>query len=164
MFQVKWTEPQDDQLKMLWADGWSAGKIAKKIGQGTRNAVIGRAHRLGLANKQGPKRVPKVSLRHYKPSSLASRAMPRIPSKRNWRVAQMVEQATVNRPVAGSIPALPANPITIIELNGQTCRWPFGDPATTEFFYCGDPIACEGKVYCAMHCLMAYLPPRARAA
>lgn len=166
MFQVKWTESQDDQLKALWADGWSAGKIAAAIGQGTRNAVIGRAHRMGLANKQGPKRVPKVSLR-YNPSSLASRGSP--PRAPRVRVPQPVR-------IAGSFPLLgreaaktqrpfiQSNPLTILDLTDSHCHWPLGDPATPEFLYCGDPIACEGKVYCAEHCAIAYLPPRARAA
>jgi GcrA cell cycle regulator len=165
MFQVKWTESQDDQMKALWTEGWSAGKIAEAIGQGTRNAIIGRAHRLGLANKQGPKRVPKISLRPYNPSSLASRVVP-LPRMRVPRPAYPRDNTPLPGIGGGNglAPFIPPNPITIIELTDRHCHWPIGDPATPEFRYCGYPIACEGKVYCAEHCAIAYLPPRARAA
>src|SRR6201982_2043380 len=153
-YQMGWTDERVELLKTLWADGLSASQIAAELGGITRNAVIGKVHRLGLSG------------RAKSPSSSAPRA--RKPRSHMMRVQRAMSRGNTALALAYEMdqepePELIENIIpigqrrTLLELNEDTCRWPIGDPATTEFFFCGGK-ALEGLPYCSYHSRAAYSP------
>ena len=129
-----WSEDRIERLKQLWAEGLSASKIAADLGGITRNAVIGKANRLELPGRQRPRsiRVPKL------PSGRSPygrvRALPRKPD------APAFDSAAVK---------------TLLELAENSCRWPLGDPRTTEFRFCGGDRRDRFSPYCAGHMRLA---------
>ena len=166
---MAWTDEIVEQLKQHWIDGKSASQIASLLGNGvTRNAVIGKVHRLGLAG------------RAKTPSSGASRPSRRMAPPPAHRVAgprlnsaapRMMRGATalafapqalseLEQPEFESVVVPMSLRVTIIELKEAMCRWPLGDPATSEFRYCGSPTACGP--YCAYHGGLAYQPAQER--
>jgi GcrA cell cycle regulator len=155
---MTWTDERVELLKKLWADGLSASQIAGELGGITRNAVIGKVHRLGLSG------------RAKSPSSSAPRArkprshMLRVsrPSMRgNTALALAYETEAELEPefVDEVIPVEQRR--TLLQLNEDTCRWPVGDPSSAEFFFCGGkPVT--SLPYCAHHCRVAYQPANDR--
>jgi len=138
-----WTAVRIALLNKLVGDGLSAGQIAEELGGITRNAVIGKARRLGIgfcATNPGGR--PK--------SGRKPRAHPFVERK--------VKHTHFPPAPAVDLPLEPvANPVTLMQLTDETCRWPVaGDGATTMF--CGAMPAC-GHAYCAGHCRMAYTRP-----
>jgi len=135
---MTWTDERVETLKKLWAEGLSASQIAAALGGVTRNAVIGKVHRLGLSG------------RAKAPSSAAPR--PRKPRVHSHMLR-------VSRP------SIRGNPLgqrrTLLELTEETCRWPIGDPGQPDFFFCGGQ-TITGLPYCAYHSRVAYQPPNMR--
>ncbi len=140
-----WTEERVAILKKLWLEGLSASQIAKQLGGVTRNAVIGKVHRLGLSGRATPSQPPRPVYKAPRPA----------------------------RPVAGTTLAprriLPASPephpvyyveepgsATVLTLGAHMCKWPIGDPASDGFTFCGRRIG-EGS-YCQEHARVAYQP------
>lgn len=138
-----WTEERVEQLKTLWSEGHSASQIARLLGGVTRNAVIGKVHRLGLAGRANPSRSER----------------PRMPtvSKPAVRVAQPAPAVVEEDPVTlddGSF-------ATVLTVNNAMCRWPIGDPSEGDFHFCGrKPKA--GSPYCEAHARKAYQPQQPR--
>ena len=132
---MAWTEDRVETLKTLWNEGLSASQIAGRLGGVTRNAVIGKVHRLGLSGRAAP----------AKPKAVQPKA--EAPPVRE-RVVQM-DPATF----AGSGP-------TVSSIGANECKWPIGDPATEDFHFCGQG-AAGGKPYCAYHSQLAFQPSRA---
>lgn len=158
---MTWTDERVEQLKKLWSDGLSASQIAAELGGITRNAVIGKVHRLGLS---GRTKAPSSSApRQRKPRATHMLRVSRPAVRGNTALAQAfaydyemdVEPAQVENVV----------PIgqrrTLLELNEQTCKWPIGDPATDDFWFCGLP-SLPGKPYCEAHVGVAFQPMSAR--
>lgn len=134
-----WTDERVEQLKALWTEGLSASQIARVLGGVTRNAVIGKVHRLGLAGRAGPTRSERP--RHTSSHRSVARTQP-------------VERETVEEdPVVledGSF-------VTVLNVSDRMCRWPIGDPAEGEFHFCGHKPK-EGSPYCEAHARKAYQP------
>lgn len=155
-----WTKERVELLKRLWSDGRSASQIAAEIGGVSRNAVIGKVHRLGLAGRvaKGNGTAPAGSRR---PRSEAETLLPvvEVPSViAPEPPALAVVQAT---PPVATV-ALPESArVTIMELRDFMCRWPMGDPSTPDFRFCGDR-AITGLPYCAHHSRIAYQPAAER--
>src|ERR1700728_4515784 len=107
---MSWTDERVELLKKLWSDGLSASQIAAELGGITRNAVIGKVHRLGLSGRavRG-----NTALAH----------------------AYDIEAEAEPELIDNIIPI--GQRRTILELNEQTCHWPVGDPGSSEFFFCG---------------------------
>jgi len=153
-----WTEERVEQLKKLWLDGLSASQIAAEIGNVTRNAVIGKIHRLGLSGRGKTKAAAPV--RGRKPA--------RAPS-----APTSIPQPSAPTPVAVAPAPLPIDPaplvkfddvvvpisecVTIMELRESMCRWPMGDPTKPEFRFCGAR-SVTGLPYCTHHARIAYQP------
>ena len=154
---MTWTDERVELLKKLWADGLSASQIAGELGGITRNAVIGKVHRLGLSG------------RAKSPSSSAPRA--RKPRSHMLRVSRASLRGNTALALAYEMEPEPVEqydnviPIgqrrTLLELTENTCRWPIGDPASSEFFFCGGP-PITGLPYCAHHSRIAYQPATER--
>lgn len=135
-----WTQDRVGALKKLWLEGQSATQVAKQLGGGvTRNAVIAKVHRLGLSGRPEPSMPARASLSSFRPPDLK-------------RVAA--------QPVVPPAPP-PVVPGTVVvsTLGAHMCKWPIGDPSTTEFSFCG---RSTDFIYCLEHAKVAYQPPTKR--
>jgi GcrA cell cycle regulator len=162
---MTWTEERIDLLKKLWGEGVSASQIAAELGSDvSRNAVISKAHRLGLVHgtakvastprTQKPSRPPEPPAPTEPPAQQDPAPVPRTASERPARQPEVIAA-----PVQVVVP--PPEGVTIMELREFMCRWPLGDPTTPEFRYCGAR-AAEGLPYCSHHAQVAYQPAAER--
>ena len=151
---MAWTEDRVEILTKLWAEGLSASQIAKRLGGVTRNAVIGKVHRLGLSGRAKPSRPKTVSKTRSAPKRTA--AKPRAPRK-----PAPVVQAPPPPPPVEAKPLPNGEYATILTIRDHMCKWPIGDPAASDFRFCGRRIK-EGEPYCEAHCNVAYQPSRRR--
>lgn len=148
-----WTEDRVGTLKKLWLEGQSASQIAKQLGGGvTRNAVIGKVHRLGLSGRATPSQPARTTFRPARPRPEAVTRAPSAP--RRIEAAQPRPAA----PAPSAPPPMPDLPgtATVMTLGAHMCKWPIGDPSSREFSFCGRR-ASEG-VYCVEHARVAYQP------
>jgi len=152
---MSWTNDRVDTLTKLWNDGESASTIARRLGEVTRNAVIGKVHRLGLAGRTNQSRKrnaarPRALFPAHSPSRKI-RSEPR--ARRDW---QSRSHAKPKRsPVLPELGAPPDRLITVQSLTGITCRWPIGDPKMHGFHFCGRAKP-EGRPYCGHHAASAF--------
>ena len=150
---MAWTEERVEMLKQLWTDGLSASQIARKMGGVTRNAVIGKVHRLGLSGRATPARVTTARI-----SSGSSRSGPSTPNvgtgQARLRETDLdeIKDQVVPEPILSA-----AERASVLHLTEHTCKWPVGDPGTTDFHFCGARTK-PGSPYCATHAAMAYQP------
>lgn len=191
---MSWTDERVETLKKMWAEGQSASQIAKELGGVTRNAVIGKVHRLGLSNRTPGKgegetdpapEAPKAAAPQPKPAAAAPKAeAPRPPRPEpEARPAVAPAPMPMRKPVVPAGQPLPPQPsaneispealakvgeiekkarrLSLMELTERTCKWPIGDPATEDFWFCGLP-AQAGKPYCEAHVGVAFQPMSAR--
>ena len=153
---MSWTDERVETLKKLWTDGLSASQIAAELGGITRNAVIGKVHRLGMSG------------RAKSPSSAAPRPRKAGPHSQMLRVSRPSMRGNTALAHAYELeaeaePELIDNVIplgqrrTLLELNEETCRWPIGDPGHPDFFFCGGKTVI-GMPYCGYHSRIAYQP------
>lgn len=158
-----WTEERVELLGKLWGDGLSASQIAGVLGGGvTRNAVIGKVHRLGLAGraKSGgqPAAARKPKPRQVTAPSLeAGQVQPDEPPEAEPAPRMPVSHAAPSQAVA--IPV--SQRVSILDLRDTMCRWPLGDPQSADFGFCGARSA-TGLPYCHDHCRIAYQPAAER--
>ena len=156
---MSWTDERVEQLKKLWTDGLSASQIAAELGGVTRNAVIGKVHRLGLSGRA--KSPSSAAPRPRKPRQTHMLRVSRASIRGNTALAYAydLDVEAEPEPIENIIPI--GQRRTLLELNEETCRWPIGDPATQDFFFCGGkPIT--SLPYCAYHSRVAYQPPASR--
>jgi GcrA cell cycle regulator len=158
-----WTDERVELLKKLWSEGLSASQIAGRLGSVTRNAVIGKVHRLGLSGRATTSRMkthrPRTRLanakRPVKPRFAQQSGNPAV------RALYMDAEAYVSPAEEIEIPL--AERKTIQTLTECSCRWPIGDPQMADFHFCG-----RNKVpllpYCEVHARRAFQPvaPRRR--
>jgi GcrA cell cycle regulator len=157
---MTWTDERVEVLKKLWTEGLSASRIATELGGVTRNAVIGKVHRLGLAARA--KSPSATGPRPRKPRSHAQMLRVSRPSVRgNTALAQVFDLDIEPEPelIDNVIPL--GQRRTLLELTEQTCRWPIGDPGHSDFFFCGGQ-TITGLPYCAYHSRVAYQPANLR--
>ncbi len=185
---MSWTDERVETLKKMWGEGQSASQIAKELGGVTRNAVIGKVHRLGLSNRSGggsassgasatktddkAKAAPKQAKRETPAPKPAETPAPAAPSPSPARKAIIpAGQPLPPQPSANEISpeALAkvsaiekkAKRLSLMELTERTCKWPVGDPATDDFWFCGLPVQA-GKPYCEAHVGVAFQPMSSR--
>lgn len=162
---MSWTDERVELLKKLWADGLSASQIANQLGGVTRNAVIGKVHRLGLSGRATTSRV-KTSRARRRPSRPRSDSRPNYVSYGNVALKTVYEEdaepdlAPLPRPVA-ELYIPPEERATILTLTETKCRWPIGDPGDEDFHFCGREAGIESP-YCEHHNRVAYQPVQAR--
>jgi GcrA cell cycle regulator len=157
---MSWTDERVEALKKLWSEGLSASHIAAELGGVTRNAVIGKVHRLGLAGRA--KSPSSAAPRPRKPRAHGHVLRVSRPSVRgNTALAHAFELEVEAEPelVDNVIPM--GQRRTLLELTEATCHWPIGDPGQPDFFFCGGQ-TISGLPYCAYHSRVAYQPPNAR--
>jgi len=157
-----WTDQRVEQLKKLWSDGLSASQIAAELGGITRNAVIGKVHRLGLSGRaKAPSSSAPRPRKPRAPSQFmrAPRRMTRGNTALALRSAPLFDYELDAEPepefIDNIIPI--GQRCSILQLTEATCHWPVGDPGSPEFFFCGGKTA-TGLPYCAYHARIAYQP------
>jgi GcrA cell cycle regulator len=154
---MAWTDERVEELKKLWSEGLSASQIAKQLGGVTRNAVIGKVHRLGLSGRATPSRPAR---RTVKPSRPRTPAATTAPARAVARPAPSATPAAAPAPVEPAV--LPSGEFaTVLTLRESMCKWPIGDPSQSEFRFCGRK-ADTGQAYCHAHSDMAYQPSQKR--
>ncbi|KUJ78740.1 GcrA family cell cycle regulator [Ruegeria profundi] len=186
---MSWTDERVELLKKMWGEGQSASQIAKELGGVTRNAVIGKVHRLGLSNRATgaapaksepkekpapapkaeakPKPAPKTEPARPAPAPTAE-AKPAAPARRQIIPAgqPLPPQPSANEISPEALAKVneiekKAKKLTLMELTEKTCKWPVGDPATEDFWFCGLPVE-PGKPYCEAHVGVAFQPMSSR--
>ncbi len=154
-----WTEDRVGALKKLWLEGQSASQIAKQLGGGvTRNAVIGKVHRLGLSGRAAPSQPARAT---FRPSRPRPAAQPTQAPSAPRRIEAVQPRAIAAPSVPAPMPDLPGT-ATVMTLGAHMCKWPIGDPSSNEFSFCGRR-SSEG-VYCVEHARVAYQPQVKRGA
>jgi GcrA cell cycle regulator len=135
-----WTDDRVETLARLWKDGLSASQIARNLGGVTRNAVIGKVHRLGLPGRAAP----------HRPG--AGRPAPRRERRGRIPPTRARRKPYCPPPLALALPE--TGLATVLTLRAGQCRWPIGDPQDDSFCLCGRPR--ERGAYCAAHGAVAY--------
>ncbi|MBV9532527.1 MAG: GcrA family cell cycle regulator [Bradyrhizobium sp.] len=156
MTVLTWSSERVEQLKKSWEAGLSASQIAAELGNVTRNAVIGKVHRLGLSGRAKSPSSAAPRPRKPRPAQHTMRAS-RPVSRGNTALARAFEIEPENDPVAYDNVVPLSQRLSLLELSQGTCHWPVGDPASPDFFFCGGK-ALAGLPYCAHHSRIAYQP------
>jgi GcrA cell cycle regulator len=213
---MSWTDERVEMLKAMWTEGKSASQIAKELGGVTRNAVIGKVHRLGLSNRVGGEEPANLAPDNPSSTVMASDPVdtagspapqsrtdartqhvePMMPTQNTSAAVEVTAAAeAASRPQAASpqppatrprvangqpLPPQPAGAemseetlahlaeaakkakrLSLMQLTERTCKWPVGDPATDDFWFCGLP-STPGKPYCETHVNVAFQPMSSR--
>lgn len=162
---MAWTEERVDLLKKLWTDGLSASQIANRLGGVTRNAVIGKVHRLGLSGRATTSRVKAV-----RPRKKVAPSANRVPRMRMYNQGNTAlkpgfdggstQDVGYVEPIEELVIPLEER-ASIMSLKENMCRWPIGDPTEEDFHFCGRTKEA-GSPYCEFHCKVAYQPAQKR--
>lgn len=187
---MSWTDERVETLKRMWSEGQSASQIAKELGGVTRNAVIGKVHRLGLSNRSATPSAKPAKEQPAAAKPAAARPAPEAAPKAakpqptiETTPARPTNVTPLRKPIVPAGQPLPPQPsaneispealakvneiekkarkIHLMELTERTCKWPIGDPATDDFYFCGLPVQ-QGKPYCEAHVGVAFQPMSAR--
>jgi GcrA cell cycle regulator len=147
---MAWTDERIETLRKGWEGGKTASMIAEELGEGvSRNAVIGKAHRLGL---------------QARPSPVKSDDSPADGAVTSAVVAKPVAPKPAPRRVVRAVAAVKPSKTTLLDLSEKVCKWPIGHPGEVDFHFCGKDSKASFP-YCEEHCLVAYqaqLPRRDR--
>jgi GcrA cell cycle regulator len=146
-----WTPERIEQLKGCVGRGMTCSQIAAAIGV-SRNAVIGKIHRLGLSSGR--------------PAGAPARANcpPRARHPRGPTQRRLLRLAYAQAPldaIMSDVVVISLHPCSLVDIDHHQCRWPIGDPATPNFLFCGND-AIRGFAYCVGHARMAYRPAARR--
>ena len=140
---MSWTNEKVEKLKELWSKGHTASQIAESLGDTTRNAVIGKAHRLNLEARAPSKQSSSSKSKENSQTTKRSTA----PMSRKARFQSILLDKNFEA----------ENPKSLEELSEETCKWPIGHPNEEKFYFCGRKP--EGEFpYCKLHVLYAFQP------
>jgi GcrA cell cycle regulator len=165
---MNWTDERVELLKKLWAEGLSASQIANQLGGVSRNAVIGKVHRLklsgrGRSSSSTPR--PKKSTSGNGPTRSSGRPVRQVTTTIGATALQARFDAEAD-PHAAPLPhesvviPIPLK-LKLVELSERTCKWPIGDPLSEDFAFCGNDVG-ECGPYCTYHSTLAYQPASER--
>lgn len=173
---MNWTDERVELLKKLWSEGLSASQIAAQLGGVSRNAVIGKVHRLKLSgrgktsatqtrskkvNTNSAARNGNVSagatqttaMRTSVPKSIGATAL-----QTDYAVEAVAQ--TVIRPASDVVVPI-SRRLSLLQLSERTCKWPIGDPLNEDFHFCGNDSG-ESSPYCTYHSKLAFQPASER--
>ena len=154
---MSWTEERVELLRKLWIENFSASRIAAELGGVSRSAVLGKIHRLGLAerekptpplNRQSKPRLPRSERRPWRPASIGNMALKLEPEFESEMLV-----ASEAQPFPCAVPA--ARRLSVESLTESTCKWPIGDPRNEDFHFCGHA-SLKAPPYCEYHARLAY--------
>ena len=154
---MSWTDERVELLKKLWQDGLSASQIAAELGGVTRNAVIGKVHRLGLSGRGQPTSSIKRQRRTH---STGMRRVRQLITVGNLALKPDQLPDADLRPRRNVVVPI-ARKLSIFQLTEKTCKWPIGDPGHEEFHFCGHD-SLDNLPYCEYHAGVAYQAPEPR--
>ena len=163
---MSWTDERVELLRKLWLDGLSASQIANELSNGiTRNAVIGKVHRLGLSGRVKASTPATAMPRHrtkpLRPAAPRSSA-PAVRGNTAFAFNPLPMAAPTPAPLEDVVIPL-SERVTIMDLKEAMCRWPLGDPTNAEFRFCGAKKSGGGPgPYCTYHSRIAYQPVQER--
>jgi GcrA cell cycle regulator len=164
--RMAWNDERVELLKKLWAEGLSASQIAGRLGSVTRNAVIGKVHRLGLSGRATTSRMkslrPRPRANNNQQLQAKRLGKPRFGATGNATVRALYhpEAEPYSAPFEELVIPM-AERKTIQTLGECNCRWPIGDPQMADFHFCGKD-KVMGLPYCEFHARRAFQPPQAR--
>lgn len=174
---MAWTDERVEVLKTMWLAGSSASQIAATLGDVTRNAVIGKVHRLGLSGRGKPTSTAAPRARKPRTPSASTSRTRRTSTTARPTSAPLSVGATALKPSEELVAEVDIVPVargrvdlvlvgesprlSIQDLKEDTCRWPVGDPLQDDFHFCGRS-AQEGQPYCEYHCNVAFQTPNER--
>jgi GcrA cell cycle regulator len=174
---VNWTDERVETLKKLWGEGLSASQIARQLGGVTRNAVIGKVHRLKLSGRSktvvSPNRAKKTGVsedqaqrtRTNAAATQQLRTRPMVVGNNALKPEMLVDAVAVTEmrlaPEANVLVMPTPRRLSLVQLSEKTCRWPLGDPMAGDFHFCGHEIR-EGSPYCTYHSKLAFQPASER--
>lgn len=161
---MSWTDERVETLKKLWGEGRTAAEIASALGGVTRNAVIGKAHRLKLSGRASP--IQQSNKKKAAANSNAARSATRSKKQdkndgkanvNNPAVKKVIEKSIVSPITADQISESDKNRkrTPLVDLGPCQCRWPLGDPRDSKFGFCAEKTEA-GEIYCAEHARVAY--------
>ena len=163
---MEWNEETIERLRALWAEGLSTAEIGRRMGI-SKNAVVGKAHRLNLPARPSPIRRdgsgatprPPAPRRVTGPTlpPLAATSAPPLPELPRTPILPKLP----TREIASAPQKAPLRPMTPRIGRSIACCWPIGEPGTKSFRFC-DAEAAQGKPYCAEHAAVAYVKVRDR--
>jgi len=168
---MNWTDERVETLRKLWAEGLSASQIAAQLGGVSRNAVIGKVHRLKLSSRGRSAAAPARQKKTVH-ASTGVKTAPRATTTTRTVTASIGATALQTqfdaepvarqylRPVEDVVVPISRH-LQLVELNERTCKWPNGDPLTEEFHFCGND-AAESGPYCKYHSKIAFQPAAER--
>jgi len=142
---MAWSKETTEKLKKLWSEGHTASQISKILGGGiSRNAVIGKSHRLNLQGRAHSRMIssPKINNETFENRQTNEKKIRRPRGLRAIVIEKDFE---------------PENPIPLEKLTDKVCRWPVGHPDEVDFYFCGRS-SMESRVYCKLHVMHAYQP------
>jgi len=170
---MSWTNERVERLSKLWAEGLSASQIAADLGGVTRNAVIGKVHRLGLSGRaratpkqqnQTPRRkaTPRNAAAGFNRSTTPQRSTTTTRTAGNAALKVEYEEdlEPVTKPTEDVVVPI-SRKLTLMQLTETSCKWPTGDPTMPGFSFCGHT-SSEGKPYCEYHSKVAFQPASER--
>ena len=141
---MSWTEEKVAKLKELWGKGNTASQIAEIIGGISRNAVIGKAHRLNLSAKIKTRTSSNIN-NNFKSNNQNN--INKLTRGRKSKFKSLIIEKDFE----------PENPKQLEELNENSCKWPIGHPNEKSFYFCGRT-SLKDFSYCKLHLLYAYQP------
>ena len=140
---MSWNEEKVEKLKELWGKGNTASQIAEIIGGLSRNAVIGKAHRLDLSSK--------IKARSSSAGNNFQDSVQESNSKQKRGRKSKFQSLIIEKDFE------PENPKKLEELDESSCKWPVGHPEEQSFYFCGRS-SLKDFSYCKLHLLYAYQP------
>ena len=174
---MNWTDERVELLSKLWADGLSASQIARQLGGVTRNAVIGKVHRLKLSGRAktttSPNRAKKTAtgaeeIQRTRTTATATtqlRTRPAVMGNNALKTEMLLDGAAQQRYQTSEEPNVFVMPtsrhLSLVQLGERTCRWPVGVPMLADFHFCGNAPR-EASPYCTYHSKLAFQPASER--
>jgi GcrA cell cycle regulator len=149
---MDWSPERIAELTKLWNDGLATSEIGKRLGI-SKNAVVGKAHRLHLSARPSP--IRRVMMRSVLPRPPRPLAEPRV-------LAPTGLHSGVHGEARTPAPTPAPQPERIVELSNQSCKWPIGHPNEAGFHFCAER-AIVGKPYCQAHTAIAYVRTKPKA-
>ena len=142
-----WSDEQVERLRKMWLEGLTANEIAKKLGV-TKNAIVGKVHRLCLQARPSPIKIKAVEEPVEQSVQISDVKIETIEENEFTDVIEVKSNAVTEVCKSGNV--------NLVDLDSHTCRWPIGDPRDDDFCFCGKKVK-TGQTYCDEHSVMAYV-------